>query len=763
MECVKYASLSLIALQCIVTTLVADTISVRNFADKPVYAAIYYVQGRSNDGAPGLAERATDVITIPALGTQQLERPDRKTYGSGLSTRWYDRDLYIAENQDTLQPSVNKGSLPFVNVGSTQGQDFIINSLGEQLAAFSLKQSSYITVHNKTDTELFAAIYYLEGRSTDQTLGTAYRFNGVIRIPAQTSQQILRPPQRCKFYVNNVCSNFEDRDLYIAYTADDLQPMVPKGSLTSINIGSTQGTNFYIEEEDDALVSHTYASWVTQPATRYISAMKNRLFAALRKQFEEHEHQHISAMVRTGDTLAAEEQAYLSKRLPRVKQNLEKLLALQLQDAEIPVIAFCSSGGGCRAMISTLGSFLGAEQIGLLNACTYNAGLSGSTWAITTWLESGMGIQEYSNTLPPKFAKNITAPISVTAGKQLSTSLLARLAFHQQLSMIDVYGGLLAEKFLRKSDVANPQQIKLADQAQYLSDGAKIFPIYTALIAQQPYEWIEYTPYEIGSGRLKAFVPSWAFGREFKAGSSQDFAPAIPLGFCMGTWGSAISVNVQEAFNTVSQGMPTTAELFGIKIPASVIMTELAASLKKVPQIGRQRVYPAQIANWMFGLTGPYQHITQVTLVDAGLDFNLPVPPLLRTTRNVSVIIIFDASSNSETADELRKAESYARRHGLKFPKIDYTKVHDICSVHSDADPSVPTVIYLPLVANSAYNNGWDPHKQAFTGTFNFVYTPQEVQILSGLTQANIVASKDMIIAAIKDVIEKRRAPAAAA
>jgi phospholipase A2 len=748
----------ILVLLCHHAYVIADTITLRNFTAIPVYGALYYVQGKSNDGQTGNAQQITNPVLIPARGNATIERPPRKTYGSLLNTRWYDRDLYIAQDQDTLLSEVPKGSLPFVNVGDMQGREFFITSLGDQLAGFPLNTAQNITLKNETNTDIYTAIYYLEGTSSDQRIGRAFRFNEAVKIAPHASQTIMRPPRRCKFYIQDVCSNFEDRDLYISLQQDDLKSIVPKGSLASINIGATQGNYFYLSQDDAQLIGHTLASRTLLPLTKTVAMMYDKILARLHVQFEQHEHQHVPASIRTADSVAPQEQTYIAQRTMHVKNMLQNLLHLELPESEVPIIALCGSGGGCRAMLSTLGSLAGLEHLGLLDACAYSAGLSGSTWAISTWLQSQMRVQDYINSLAPRFRTDIKAPVSMEASKQITQSLLARLAFHQRISIIDIYGGLLAEKFLKRDDVSNPQQITLAQQVNFIKPSEKPFPVYTALIAQKPYEWVEYTPYEIGAPLLASFVPTWAYGRTFNQGISDNFAPALSLGLCMGTWGSAIAVSMQEALEVFAESMPATVELFGIKIPTAIIMQELTQSFKKIPQMSNQRVYPANVPNWMMGLPGPYQHINHLTLVDAGLDINLPVPPLLRAARNVSIIIMLDASATVHGAPELRKAEAYARRHNLKFPHIDYTKINELCSVHQDEDPTIPTVIYMPLVANENYQNGWEPLRQKFTSTFNFVYTPQEIELLTGLTKTNMLASKDMIIDAIKSSIEKKRA-----
>lgn len=40
----------------------------------------------------------------------------------------------------------------------------------------------------------------------------------------------------------------------------------------------------------------------------------------------------------------------------------------------------CLSGGGVRAMIASLGALLAAEELGVLDCCSYTSALSGGAW-----------------------------------------------------------------------------------------------------------------------------------------------------------------------------------------------------------------------------------------------------------------------------------------------------------------------------------------------------------------------------------------------
>src|SRR5438477_3241671 len=104
-------------------------------------------------------------------------------------------------------------------------------------------------------------------------------------------------------------------------------------------------------------------------------------------------HASIQAQVRLGNTLHAQERAFVEQRLLKVRDALKKLLERPLEDLkdhDIPRIAVVCSGGGCRAMLGTVGALSGLQDIGVLDATTYISSLSGSTWALGLWMATGM-------------------------------------------------------------------------------------------------------------------------------------------------------------------------------------------------------------------------------------------------------------------------------------------------------------------------------------------------------------------------------------
>ena len=106
--------------------------------------------------------------------------------------------------------------------------------------------------------------------------------------------------------------------------------------------------------------------------------------AALRHKYRGYSHHDKRAKVSTGPELFKGERLFEKNRIPKVRRALHTHFGIP-QDKHMPRIAFAGSGGGYRAMLSTLGFLIGAQKIGLLDSALYTSALSGSTWIAGPW------------------------------------------------------------------------------------------------------------------------------------------------------------------------------------------------------------------------------------------------------------------------------------------------------------------------------------------------------------------------------------------
>lgn len=637
-----------------------------------------------------------------------------------------------------------------------------------------------IQLENTTDNDMYGAIYYYKN---DAVLAT-----GPTKIPAHAQVRIERPERKS---YSTFPPLFFDRELLVA-----AQPNVFKKNLrvdefkqfASTNVGDKWSVlgSFYIGMSQGTIKVFNSAEWKALEPLKKVAQEVGKAAKIYVKEnsiaVKQDPYKTMQAQVRIDNSLCDQERMYLAHRLPRVKAALAPMLgvpARTLEGAYIPRVAFVCSGGGYRAMLCTTGSLVGAQTIGLLDATTWVVGLSGSTWALGAWTAGGLSIEEFKQKLLIKVTKNIY-DLTPDESQLLINALLVKYAFDEPLTLVDVYGTLLANRLL--SDFGDARhRVYLSEQKARINDGGWVFPIYTAVRGDVGgnHEWYEYTPYEIGSAWLRAYVPTWGFGREFAQGKSINNPPEQSLGFHFGTYGSAFAANVDTIYQTLIKSLEKSHASHAASVSLTVRSITDQLGVQLIKQIGDTRFTWAEVPNFTRGMQqSSIQNQVDMRLVDAGLDFNLPYPPISgeRPERTADIIIFLDASESLQNGSALRKAQEYAQKRGLKFPSIDYTNVgKEAVSIFKDEkEAGVPVVIYMPRIKEgqlvSTYKNvpefvqlskiieSFDPEKcvkESGCKTFNFMYAPEEAAGLVALAEFNMRAAKQRIVNEIRWVMEK--------
>lgn len=205
---------------------------------------------------------------------------------------------------------------------------------------------------------------------------------------------------------------------------------------------------------------------------------------------------------------------------------------------------------------------------------------------------------------------------------------------------------------------------------------------------------------------------------------------------------------------------------------------------------------------------------THLRLMDAGMSNNLPIYPLLRPGRDIDVVIAFDASAEAKKDNWIKVVEGYARQRqirgwpmGAGWPsasnssdeiaaELDHAteetrrfedskkSADDLshCTVwvgskteystdeepppakrlgidddsHVMAADAGVAVIYFPLTANDKVP-GVDPMKSDFLSTWNFVYTPEEIESVVSLAKANFEEGREQTRRTIRAVWMRKR------
>ena len=481
------------------------------------------------------------------------------------------------------------------------------------------------------------------------------------------------------------------------------------------------------------------------------------------------------------------ENEYLNARFMKSKKAIESLLDMEegsLGEECTPRIAFCGSGGGARAMLCTIGALQGLDDINVIDCLTYAAGLSGSTWALSVWEGLNLSTNELAENVKYKFEHGHmivpTAPV-IPEWKEIVKSKF--IYNHSKVNFVnDIYAAQLSVHLLRDS-VPPTTKFVLSDfrKTANLSEGKYPFPIFVSAL-QEPsteYQWFEFTPYTIGCSEYDCFIPSELFGRKFCSGKlrkNNEKSVEICLAYLLATFASAFCAPWRRVADEFFEKMEVQ--------PISLLSENLteyregfSGLLMKLKLSENHALEPPQFRNFMYGLhRSPVRKLKYIPLVDAGIDFNLPFPPLLEPLRNIDIIIASNASRTPEIAENysLKCIMKYAARKHLKFPIIDFEKEEEIDDkgnpqliyqkpvslFKDDNDPNCPIIIYLPLSKNEDYNSNFDPQENArvggYCGTFNFDIKPHQFEELTGLTRYTASLAKDKIIEAIKLKIQQK-------
>ncbi|KAK9235735.1 acyl transferase/acyl hydrolase/lysophospholipase [Lipomyces kononenkoae] len=411
------------------------------------------------------------------------------------------------------------------------------------------------------------------------------------------------------------------------------------------------------------------------------------------------------AYVRLGPQLSHDEVKFRKNRASVTKKALAKYLDIpesSIDERDIPIIAVTGSGGGYRAMIATCGYVRALQETGLFDCTTYLAGVSGSSWFMSLFYT----LAEYNTT---NLIDHIKARTGVhfaflpASMELLTTSPTHKFLLHgiiekrhynyTSVSLADIYGVMLSARLLVPNDevIVDRDHLKISSQRRIVDTGAVPMPIYTAVrheLGQKGdeaikestappearehrkrrgsyFQWFEFTPYEVGCEEVSAWIPTWSLGRKWRNGSSVDTAvPELNLTLLLGMFGSAFCATLSHFYHEIRPALPD------ISLTQSLdsLVQENDDNLKEVHPIS-----PTGIPNYLLGLkphlpsSCPESMHTEndLNLMDAGMDNNLAIYPLLRPEREVDMILAFDSSADVQYVPWLELTAGYTQMRGI--------------------------------------------------------------------------------------------------
>jgi phospholipase A2 len=359
--------------------------------------------------------------------------------------------------------------------------------------------------------------------------------------------------------------------------------------------------------------------------------------------------------------------------------------------------------------------------------------------------------------------------------------LWPKLLFGQPIRLVDLYGIFLSKILLE--DRVFEQKQYLSDLMSRIYEGAIPFPVFPAISMHKmhdklyEYNWYGFSPLEVRNYSNNLSIPLWSFGRKFSQGISTNYAPEQHLGYLLGIFGSAYAINLKD-LNTIflqyieqeenQRSTPLEKFKYGI----------IAKAIKLLGNIANARLSPAQVHNPFFKLPasfGVQQWLTKkhyLTFVDAGIDFNLPLPLVWHKARAVDLIIIGDSSAEATPGTELAKAFRYAKKLGYTYTRIDQNQNPTLRIYKDLTTKEAPVIVYINfkhelasqgqatqdlylkvLVEQNSLKQFNSNCLNLFCHTLNFSYTEEQFKQLSGIGAFNIVANKETLKKIIEDIL----------
>jgi hypothetical protein len=461
--------------------------------------------------------------------------------------------------------------------------------------------------------------------------------------------------------------------------------------------------------------------------------------------------------------LCDDEVRFRRYRRPNCQKAQEKVLGKKLSE---PLnIGVVCSGGGMRACLVTLGALMELSELGLLDTTLAVGGLSGSSWAIIPWYESGKPIAEFykehiNRIVTGLLFKNPAAMVKDTVNfVKIITKIVARRAtFWEKPTIIDPYSLLLWLSLVDEKMRGEYLSITMESLLPKIADGKLPAPVMTlvAPLQQYRYGWLDCWPWGIESVDLGFRLnPPSGLGSKFDAGKEIKRHYGQPLGLLLGAWGSAISVSLYEA-------LAKTGGVMAVKLePERMDQTLRTLGLPEV--LSHARILPLIVYNPAYQLpSAPAAEMQKIEIVDAGVHYCLPFEPFEHDYRPFDVLIVIDAAGDLPAGFNLYQAEIHAKQMGRPFPAVGDTWQEAGKRPYTvyEGSGNVPTIVYFPTTVTNAvhpdYDPDFNPQKEIkplhFMDTFNFIYTRTQAEKLAGFARHAVHEGFE----AIKDAMRKR-------
>ncbi|MCJ1288698.1 hypothetical protein MMC34_000227 [Xylographa carneopallida] len=370
-------------------------------------------------------------------------------------------------------------------------------------------------------------------------------------------------------------------------------------------------------------------------------------------------------LVRPATSLSSQEAAYVASRTGPA----QKALAAWLQNtnafntSSLPTVALTTSGGGYRSLLSGAGVIQGLDArdsnvgtSGLFQGLTYQAGLSGGAWLLSSFagndyptitsLKTNLWTQAFEDSLLlPEYL------LAALAYAEVTNDILAKESAGFPPTLTDPWGRLLSYQLLNGFDGGVLDTLSGITGLSNFTSFAVPYPIITSL-AVKTFEGqclpgpnatqMELHPYEFGSwdDQLSAFTQTAYLGTSLSNGAPTTGSCIVNydnLGYVLGT-----SSNL---FNEACTVVPTATNLTTSLTGDLAAIVEAAHALSTRDEYA---VYPNPF--FAYPRASLYEAQTDLFLVDGGEALqNNPIWPLIQPARHVDVILVNDNSADTST------------------------------------------------------------------------------------------------------------------
>lgn len=484
-----------------------------------------------------------------------------------------------------------------------------------------------------------------------------------------------------------------------------------------------------------------------------------------------------SKLTRNAVNISQQEQDYIHNRWEKTNKHLATFLSEKANltdfDAEEFInnysdehnitIGVAFSGGGYRAMLCGAGELLGLDDRfdddeslnglgGLLQSSTYLAGLSGGNWLVglmvlNDWISVAdiyTGEKKIWDLEDSIFNPNgINVIKTVEYYKNIYDSLEAKKDAGFETSITDIWGRALSHQFFEEDNGGeNITWSSIRDLSSF-KDHEMPFPVVVAdgrtpgtYIINSNSTVFEFNPFEMGSWdpSVHTFFDVKYLGSGVSGGDPSKHkctANFDNAGFVLGTSSSL--------FNQVILRLPST------NIPG-VLKTVLNKILKLVSNDDDDiAVYePNPFYESSFGGLKSILANETLYLCDGGEDNqNVPLYPLIQTSRKLDIILSYDNSADTEQnwPNGSSLVQTYQRQYavqgrGTPFPYVpsvdefvdselnkkpvffgcDASNLTDLVKQLKNNDineTDIPLVVYMPNHRHS-YNSNTSTYKMSY-------------------------------------------------